>query len=402
MSHLKTSSPRVLFIAPVEPWCRENGSSVVISDVLEGLAAVGGIEMFPVFLRNPPPDHTPRRPANVDGVTLGVRGLPRWYSTAAALLSGRSPLRMRFANAYVARAVVHAARAREFVPTLVHVEHLPVVDIGLRVAKAFRSPLVYRAHNVESQLWARRLGAGGPLKKWLVRHLARLEADAISACQITLCISDVDLAWVRSSAPAARAEHLPCALLLSRYDRLREQASAPERQICFVGGLEWTPNEIGLRWFVDEVLPRITSIVPEAKLAVLARGATTRPWVTQNPAVGVVPPTADAPSLFAESRASIAPLLQGGGVRIKILESLGIGCPVVATHVGAEGIDLPGLTCTDSPARFAEACVRHLRAVPDRNTRRALSDAVGVRHGADVVARKLVDFWAMLRPPDLT
>jgi len=185
--------PRVLFVAPVEPWCRENGANIVISDVLEGLAAVGKAEVFPVFLRKPPPHQTPRRPANIHGVTLGVRGLPKWFSTAGALLSGRSPLQMRFANAHVARAVVHAAQAREFLPTLVHVEHLPVVDIGLRVAKTFQCPLAYRAHNVESQLWGRRLGTGGPLKKWLVRRLARLEADAINACQITLCISDVEI-----------------------------------------------------------------------------------------------------------------------------------------------------------------------------------------------------------------
>ena len=57
---------RSFFIAPVEPWCRENGSSVVISDVLEGLAVVGGIEIFPVFLPNPPPDHTPP-PARAGG-----------------------------------------------------------------------------------------------------------------------------------------------------------------------------------------------------------------------------------------------------------------------------------------------------------------------------------------------
>ena len=392
-------SQRVLFVAPVEPWCRENGSSVVISDLLDGLAAVGGPQMFPIFLRGAPPDHSARRPPSIDGLTLGVRGLPRWLSIAGALSSGRSPLRMRFPNGYAARRIVRAVRSGRFLPTLVHVEHLPLVDIGLYLARVFRCPLVYRAHNIESQLWARRLGIEGPLKKWLVRRVARLEADAITACQLTLCISHVDLDWIRTNAPGAKAELLRCGVLLSRYERLMAQAWAPDRQVCFVGGLDWPPNENGLRWFVDEVLPRITSKVPGAKLAVLARGAATRPWAAQNPAVRVVPPSADARSMFAESRVSIAPLLQGGGVRIKILESLAIGCPVVATRIGAEGLELSGLTSTDDPTTFAEVCIRHLSEGPDAHTRSVLSDAVRVKHSAEVVARQLIDFWAMLRPP---
>ena len=61
--------------------------------------------------------------------------------------------------------------------------------------------------------------------------------------------------------------------------------------------------------------------------------------------------------------------------------------------IGAEGLELPGLSRTDSPARFAEACIQYLRADPDSNIRRGLSEAVADRHGAHVVARKLVDSW---------
>ncbi len=300
---------------------------------------------------------------------------------------------MRFANARVARAVLGAVRARRFSPALIHVEHLPVVDIGLRLARAFGCPLVYRAHNIESELWGRRLGFGGPLRTWLVRRIGRLEVDAMSACQLTLCISDVDLAWTRARAPAARAELLPCTLLLSRYARLAARAPASQRQVCFVGGLDWAPNETGLRWFVDEVLPRIVARAPSATLAVLARGAADRPWIAGNPAVRIVPQSDDAPSLFAASRVSIAPLLQGGGIRVKILESLAVGCPVVATRIGGEGLELSGLTNTDDPAAFADTCVRHLLEERSAAARRAVSEAVGARHGAEVVARQLVDSW---------
>ena len=389
--------PRVLFLAPVEPWCRENGSSVIIADLLEGLATVDQADQLSVFLRRPPPGYAPRPPAGFHGVTLGLHGLPRWASIVGAVARGSSPMRMRFANGRVARDVLDTVRRRGFSPTVIHVEHLPLVDIGLTIARTFHCPLVYRAHNIESLLMGRRLGLPGALGSFLFRTMDRAEAKAIEACQLTLCISDADLAWVRSNAPGARAELFPCSLLLSRYDHLASGQARTGPQIAFVGGLDWPPNEAGLRWFVVEVLPHILRAVPEARLAVLARGATTRPWVSENRAVEILPPEADAPSLFAASRVSVAPLLQGGGVRIKIPESLAVGCPVVATPIGGEGLDLPGLTTTAEPVAFADACVRHLVAGAGDHTARAQRRAaVEAKHGAGVLARKLVALWVGL------
>jgi glycosyltransferase involved in cell wall biosynthesis len=302
-------------------------------------------------------------------------------------------MRVRFANGQVARRIATAVTEYGFSPTLVHVEHLPLVDIGLRLAKLYGCAVVYRAHNIESQLWARRLGRPSLLRRAVIRRMDDMEADAMNACAATLCISDVDLAWARAHAPAAAVELLPCSLLLDRYDSVRSEHDTAEPRICFVGGLEWGPNEVGLRWFVQEVLPLVVQQVPQATLAVLARGATERPWLTDNPAVRVVPQESKAVSLFASSSVSVAPLLQGGGVRIKIPESLAVGCPVVATTIGGEGLDLPGLTRTDDPAEFARACVHHLRQARTSESRAMLRDAVNANHGATVLAERLIDTW---------
>jgi glycosyltransferase involved in cell wall biosynthesis len=109
--------------------------------------------------------------------------------------------------------------------------------------------------------------------------------------------------------------------------------------------------------------------------------------------VRILPPESSAPALFASSHVSIGPLFQGGGVRIKIPESLAVGCPVVATEIGAEGHDLPGLTRTDDPEAFAVACLDHLRGQRTPEAREELRAAVEARYGAAVVARRLVEFW---------
>ncbi len=391
---------RVLYLAPVEPWCRENGSSVITADLLDALARNEAVQIMPVFLRKPPAGYESNPPAADFGVQLGLEGLPRWASVARALTSQSSPMRVRFANGRAARRVLEAVRAADFVPDVIHVEHLPLVDIGLQIARVFNKPIVYRAHNIEAQLWSRRLGVGGRLGGAIARYLERSEADAVRSCDLTLCISDVDLEWVNRHAPDAAAALLAPALLVERYEAVCAQATQVPGQIAFVGGLEWTPNEVGLRWFVDNVLPLVLEQVPQATLAVLARGAAERPWLSTHPAVRILPPEANAPGLFAASALSLAPLLQGGGVRIKILESLAIGCPVVATSIGGEGLALPGLTKTDDPKEFARACIQHLQARANSEARLGQRNAVNQQHGAAIVADKLVDSWfSVVRQP---
>ena len=393
---MSPTRPRVLFVAPVEPWCRENGASVITADLLHGLARVGGADVLPIFLRRPPAGYRSDAPAGLVGIQLGLEGVPKWVSVAKALATGSTPMRLRFDNARVAALVEQTTRARGFRPTVVHVEHLPLVDIGIALARAFRVPLVYRSHNHEALLLERRLAMRGPLARMMVGLMARAEAKAAEACDLTLCISQGDLDWVHRHARAARAELFPCSLLLDRYDALSSHPRASAPTIGFAGGLDWAPNLVGLRWFVQECLPLVIAARPDARLAVLARGAAAQPWLAGHQAVDILPDGGDARELFASSWVTLAPLLQGGGVRIKIPESLALGCPVVATTIGAEGHDLPAIDRADEPRSFAEACVRRLAAPPDANARAALRSAVDARHGATVLGERLVARWSEL------
>lgn len=386
----------ILFIAPVEPWCRENGSSVIIADLLEGLYATSGADVFPVFLRRPPPGCREKLPCGPRGIQLGLEGVPRWVSVMKAVALRSSPIRLRFDIPRATQRILDVVHESQVRPALVHVEHLPLVDMGASIARHFGAPLVYRSHNVEAQLLERRLGVSGPIARAVTRHMARAEAAASELCDLTLCISDGDAAWLRSHTRTARVDTLPCSLLLDRYEMLPPDRRSVQPQIAFVGGLDWAPNDSGLKWFVENVFAQVVSQIPEARLAVLARGASTRPWLTRNANVEVLSDTLEARELFASSWLSIAPLLQGGGVRIKIPESLAVGCPVVSTSIGAEGHDLPGLTRADEPAKFAAACVARLTELSTAAESQEFRRAVNARYGATVLAASLRSTWTEL------
>lgn len=395
------TAPRVLFLAPVEPWCRENGSSLITADLLHGLAPRTDVEISCVFMRPPPPGYDRHPPSGKEGVLLNIPGLPRWLSVLRAVTRWSSPLLHRFDNALVVDRVRETLREQDFQPDLVHVEHLPLVEIGLNLARTLEVPLAYRAHNVESRLWARRLGGPGPFKEAVFRYMQAREAEAVEAVDLALFISEADLEWARNRAPTTACELLPCTLLVERYETIEAGERAFERQACFVGGLDWAPNEDGLRWFTSEVLPRILERQPDAGLAVLARGAHERSWLVDNPNIHIMPPETSAGPLFASSHLSVAPLFQGGGVRVKIPESLAVGCPVVATDVGGEGHVLPGLTKTDDPEAFAEGCIAHLSSDPFQRerTKEELREGIAERYGAPVHAARLVELWKQLVAP---
>ena len=118
-------------------------------------------------------------------------------------------------------------------------------------------------------------------------------------------------------------------------------ASGPEA--LFVGSLSYEPNIDALTWLLDEIWPLISERVAAARLRIVGRnpGDALRRRCAKTPGVTLI---ADAPSLdehYHAARVVLAPLRGGGGTgRIKILEALAYGVPIVASAQALEGVDV--------------------------------------------------------------
>ncbi|GAB3670272.1 glycosyltransferase family 4 protein [Halopiger thermotolerans] len=167
-----------------------------------------------------------------------------------------------------------------------------------------------------------------------------------------------------------------------------------ENHLAFFGSYVWFPNEDAALVFARRVFPRIRERHPDAELALAGRDATDevralgdRPGVTFRGEVD------DLESFVQAAAAVIAPLRVGGGVRLKILESMAWGAPVVTTRAGFEGVDaVPGedLLVADDWDAFVDATVRLLRDPAERrrlgaNARERIAD----RYAIDDVAADL-------------
>lgn len=161
-----------------------------------------------------------------------------------------------------------------------------------------------------------------------------------------------------------------------------DAASAPT--LLFTGTINHPPNAEGIRWFVRRAWPGVLERVPEARLVVAGRHPPRAVReLAADPRIEVTGAVPDMAPYFRSAAAVVVPLLSGGGTRIKVLEALAAGKPVVSTAIGAEGLELePGrhVLIADDPDSFAAAASRLL-------TDRELSAGLGAAGRARVLER---------------
>jgi glycosyltransferase involved in cell wall biosynthesis len=176
------------------------------------------------------------------------------------------------------------------------------------------------------------------------------------AADAVLYLSDAEADAVRSMEPAVSA-HAIVPYCFDTFAAVRP--AAPGREILFVAGFGHPPNEDAALWFADCVLPLVLARVPDAVLSVVGSNPTPRVRELTGAAVQVVADVSDAElqQHYRRARVAVVPLRCGAGVKLKVVEALREGVPLVTTEVGAQG--LSGLedvvSIHSEPAAFASA-----------------------------------------------
>lgn len=167
--------------------------------------------------------------------------------------------------------------------------------------------------------------------------------------------------------------------------------------MLFVGPLSYEPNLYAVEWLVQRVLPLVRARVPDARLVVVGETDGVKLRRLQRDGVefrGWVPDIAPA---YEESDVAVTPLHSGGGTRLKVIEALARGVPLVSTSFGCDGLDLVAgrdLLVADDPSAFADACVaafddvalrRRLIAAGHERYVRSMSSSVCIDAVASVV-----------------
>lgn len=239
--------------------------------------------------------------------------------------------------------------------------YLPVIR------KRSNARVSLRTHNVEHLIWLKKSqNEQRPLFRWYLKDMAaRLERFEMMVAEKVDClvaISPVDEEHFRSRLNSLPMVTIPAGLDLDGYP---VTPVAPRPEIFFIGALDWLPNQEGLRWFLDEVLESLIAEVPELVLHVAGRNAP-EPFEKELQRKGVVyhGEVEDSRAFMQSYRVMVAPLLTGSGIRIKILESMALGRPVVTTGSGIEGIPAVNnrdVFVADDPELFKYQVIKLIR-----------------------------------------
>ena len=158
--------------------------------------------------------------------------------------------------------------------------------------------------------------------------------------------------------------------------------------LVFTGAMNYLPNREGFEWFLDDVVPLLREKVPAFRLLVVGKHPPEHLLARAKPGelefTGYVDDVRDP---MREGHVSIVPLRIGSGTRIKILEAMALGLPVVSTSVGAEGLAVTSgenILLADEPRALASA-IAELCNAPERRQER--------RYDWKAVTAPLVDFY---------
>jgi polysaccharide biosynthesis protein PslH len=193
--------------------------------------------------------------------------------------------------------------------------------------------------------------------EWQERHLGRY-VDAFLAC------SDDDRV-ILEGCSGLQGYTVPNGVD-TEYYRFEEQPCAGRgAHLLFCGSLTYAPNVDGLKWFSEAVWPLVLQAQPAAELTIVGRGGTAgaMPWLDAAPRVRLVGEVPDTRPYYASAAVAICPLRMGSGTRLKVLEAMSAGTPVVSTTIGAEGIcAVPGehILLSDTLQEFAQGVTQLL------------------------------------------
>jgi glycosyltransferase involved in cell wall biosynthesis len=144
-------------------------------------------------------------------------------------------------------------------------------------------------------------------------------------------------------------------------ERFRPSPLPSDHRVVFTGALHTLPNREGILWFCSEIWPRIRVQVPDARLDIVgSRPPRNIASLDQLDGVTVHADVPDVPPFLTRARVAVVPLRIGSGSRIKVLEALAAGRPVVGTTIGVEGLEAVAgrhLLVEDEPEAFARAVV---------------------------------------------
>jgi polysaccharide biosynthesis protein PslH len=318
---------------------------------------------------------------------------PRGYSLDKMVLGavGRTPLPLlNYTTEQMKQALAKLLAENHFdviqVESIHLMNYLPIVR-----SRSPGSVVVCDWHNIESELMEQYSDHANLARRVYARKTARLmkeaEKRALDEFDAHLAVSHGDAERMQSVNRAANISVIENGVD-ARHFAIED--CDPKRRLVFVGSMDYHANIEGAITFARDVWPELHQRKPQIIFTIVGRDpAPAVRQLSSLPAIEVTGSVEDVRPYYRDAFAAVVPLNVGGGSRLKILEAMAAGVPVVSTSQGAEGLEVlnsENILLADGPPQLVEAVTK---VIDDEPLRRKLIES----------ARKLVTErydWAIL------
>lgn len=376
---------KVLMLSPTFPWPLNMGSRIRIYHAFRELARAGH-EVTLLCLSEEPSSAREAKalePYCQKLEIMPVKRRPRTRAALKALLSLKPYRVAKFESAEFRRRVaelLHEPFDILWVHFLETLDYLPKL-------KGRRRPLVLLdQHNADERFWATYVREGPPWNRFFAWQnlwkLRRFQRETLQQVDVVLSVSEEDAAFTRTRLPNPSTDVwvVPNGV---ETEQLKPGGDEDRRDVViFVGSMDVRMNIDAVERFAQEIFPKVRKAVPRAEFWVVGRNPVPQVRALEAlPGVRVTGSVDDVRPYYAQSKVAVAPFRYGGGTKLKVLEAMALGVPVVATPIGCQGIKATHgqhLFIEEENGAFAQRVIHLLR---DNELRRRMA----------VEARRLVE-----------
>jgi glycosyltransferase involved in cell wall biosynthesis len=371
------AKPKILFLTNRSPYPVRDGQTRRTYNILRGLAAAN--EVYLLSLCEDPQEQDPENIRHLESFCKSVE----LYQAPSKKLSAGMIVRLlrsmvslepytvwrHYSSPYL-KAIRRITQRFPF--DLIHCDIL-CLAYALPFIKDFTCVLT--DHDV-SYLKALRMTRErrNPLVRWLlyldVLKLKRLESRVFGEVDLGIAVSESDKAHLKTICPDGKFEVVENGVDTSEFKPAQEQ---PEPStLVWVGGFNHVSNREAMHYFLDKIYPGIKSEVKDVRLNIIGAAMTEKlkRHAAEDPSIKLLGFVQNPVPVIQKAAVFIAPLLSGGGTKLKVLEALAVGKAVVSTGIGVEGIegqDRRHFLVADDPDEFAKKVIEVLKDRPLRN-----------------------------------
>lgn len=225
----------------------------------------------------------------------------------------------------------------------VQIEHSFLVPYMDALAPALQSHTLLDLHNIGALQYASMAGLPLPARERLVlavkeQLMKKWEIRAAERFARVVTVSQADAAWLSAQASCLHVEVVENGVDLASHPFL--SPGKQDATLLFVGTLGYLPNREGLNWFCADVLPLLVKSCPAVSLQIVGRAPNAKPGAWQTHNVNLAADVNNLEPFYTDASVVVVPLRAGGGTRLKVLEAMAYGRPVVSTRIGCAGLDV--------------------------------------------------------------